>query len=123
MVTRRTRTIQGVRRSEETQVRDLALAALVKLSKRSHADFGQPSVRVVNGLVNYAGFTQEDNRQAAIAKWRAFQNPELPSPSDRAPAPAQPDPSDDPFGDREQETTRQSEAPVQTLDPFGGRGR
>ncbi len=86
------RGVNGVRKTRVTQVRDLALAGLIHLSKQPFSKFGIDGVQIGNGRLirtNEMGFEDDEQRQLAIAKWRAYRNPEAPSLVDQPPRPKQ----------------------------------
>ena len=58
-----------------TEVRDIALATLVRLTKQNPKDFGFDRMRTSSSLVFNTGslaFENDAKREAAIKKWRAF---------------------------------------------------
>lgn len=69
----------GYKHSEKirVQIRDLALAALVYISGQSYSDFGFVNYNGLDDqfiILSQAGFATQQQRDASIAKWRAFRN-------------------------------------------------
>jgi hypothetical protein len=62
-------------RTLDCQVRDVALAALLHLSGQNLADYGFDRVEVDSPLLDISrmGFANDTDRQAALARWRAWQ--------------------------------------------------
>jgi hypothetical protein len=60
----------------QTQVRDVALAMLVRLTKQSEKDYGFAVAKInqpfLMNQANYLGFSTEKERDAALAKWKAW---------------------------------------------------
>ncbi len=61
----------------ETQIRDVALAAIIQLHKQDVRQFGFTTARRSSGYFfdpTTLGFATDEQRETALAKWREFQN-------------------------------------------------
>ena len=65
----------GDQKTVETEMRDVALAALISLTKQSFADYQMQHITAAPTFVFIpysCGFADADSRQKALEKWRAY---------------------------------------------------